>query len=214
MTTTVRFLMRSIPFPRRKDGSSLLLSLPIPGLGGLGRRHRCQRGESLMSLVIAMSVLAIGISALLSLLASTAYSAQRTQARDVATALADARMELYRDVPYTQIRLESTLIPTGTDPYVAAHSGDDTIPSSTGQVTGVSTGETACGSPTPSECTPTVTTIGSDHRSYRVDTYITYEAVSGGGTVKRVTVVVRPLTGTSLGGILARATSAFDVSSV
>src|SRR4051812_37338717 len=91
---------------------------------GLGQRLRCERGESLMSLVIAMAVLAIGISALLSLLAATAYSAERAQARDVATALVDARMELYRNLPYTQIRLESTLIPTGTDPYVTAHSGD------------------------------------------------------------------------------------------
>jgi hypothetical protein len=180
----------------------------------VGRRLRSDRGESLMSLVIAMSVLAIGISALLALLASTATSAQRAQARDVATALADARMELYRDTPYTQIRLESTLIPIGTDPYVTAHSADGTIPSSTGQVTGISTGETACGSPTPSECIPTVTTAGSDHRSYRVDTYITYGAVSGGGTVKRVVVVVRSVTGTTVGPVLSRASSAFDASSI
>jgi len=167
-----------------------------------------------VGLTIAMFVLAFGISALLALLASTAYSTQRAQARDVATALADARMELYRDTPYTQIRLESTLIPTGSDPYVTANSSDETIPSSTGQVTGVSTGETACGSPTPTECTPRVTTVGSDHRTYRVDTYITYGTVGGGGTVKRVVVIVRGMTGTAVGGILSRATSAFDPSSV
>ena len=183
-------------------------------VAGLARRARSERGESLMSLVIAMAVLAFGISALLSLLASTAYSAQRTQARDVATALADARMEEYRDTPYTSIRLESTLIPTGTDPYVTAHSADETIPSSTGQVTGTSAGETACGSPTPTECAPTFTTTGSDHRSYRVDTYITYATVSGGGTVKRVVVVVRQVSNGAVGSILARATTAFDATSV
>jgi len=177
-------------------------------------RLSSERGESLMSLVIAMMVLAIGISALLSLLASTAQSAQRVQARDVGTALANARMELYRDTPYAQIRLESTLIPTGSDPYVTAHSFDATIPSSTGQVMGASPGETACGSPVPSECMPTVTTLGTDHRNYRVDTYINYGAVSGGGTVKLVVVVVRSLTGTTADRIVSRAASAFDASSI
>jgi len=180
----------------------------------VGSRLRSDRGESLMSLVIAMAVLAIGISALLACLAATATSAQRTSGRDVANALADARMELYRDLPYTQIRLQSTLVPTGTDPYVTAHATDATIPSSTGQVTGVSAGETACGTPVPSECMPTVTTVGSDHRSYRVDTYITYGAVSGGGTVKQVVVVVRPLSGTTVGGVVSRTSSAFDASSI
>jgi len=180
----------------------------------VGARLRSERGESLMALVIAVCILGVGISALLSLLAATASSVQRSQGRDVATALANARMELYRNTPYAQIRLESMLIPTGADPYVTAHVADATIPSSTGEVTGASAGETACGSPTPPECMPRVTTLGTDHRNYRVDSYVTYGAVNGGGTVKLVVVVVRPLTGTTAGHVLSRATSAFDASSI
>ena len=168
-----------------------------------------------MSSLIAVTILGIGITGLLSLLASTAYSAERSMSRNVATTLADARMEVYRNTPYTQIRLLSTAIPTSpNDPYVTAHSSDETIPSSTGQVTGGSGSELACGTPTPSVCTPTKTVTGSDRRSYRVDTYIAYGTVSGGGSVKRVVVVVRSVTGSTVGRIVARATSAFDASSV
>jgi type II secretory pathway pseudopilin PulG len=179
------------------------------------RHFYSERGEGLLSSVVAIAILGVGITGLLSLLAATAYSAERSMSRNVATALADARIEVYRDTPYTQIRLQSTAIPTSpNDPYVTAHSRDETIPSSTGQVTGGSGSELACSTPTPSVCTPTQTVTGSDHQSYRVDTYIAYDTVSGGGTVKRVVVVVRSVRGSTVGSIAARAASAFDASSV
>ena len=54
---------------------------------------------------------------------------------------------------------------------------------------------------------------GPDHRSYRVDTYITYSTPTGGRQVKQVLVVVRDAAKTTL-PILARNASTFDQANV
>jgi hypothetical protein len=59
-------------------------------------------------------------------------------------------------------------------------------------------------------CDPSYTATGADHRSYRVDTYLYYDAPGGGTQLKTITVVVRPTD--NLGRSYARASSTFDSS--
>jgi hypothetical protein len=59
-------------------------------------------------------------------------------------------------------------------------------------------------------CDPSYTTTGPDHRSYRVDTYLYYDAPGGGAQLKTITVVIRPAA--SPARALARLTSTFDSS--
>jgi hypothetical protein len=60
---------------------------------------------------------------------------------------------------------------------------------------------------------PTQTVTGPDHRSYRVDTYITYVTPTDGRQIKQVFVVVRNAALTTL-PILARNASTFDQSNI
>jgi hypothetical protein len=70
---------------------------------------------------------------------------------------------------------------------------------------------TNCPANVPStSCDPSYTTTGPDHRSYRVDTYLYYDAPGGGSQLKTITVVVRPATGFTRPW--ARITSTFDSS--
>src|SRR5262249_13852938 len=72
--------------------------------------------------------------------------------------------------------------------YVTAHSSDSTIPASTPVCTtppgspnclvvGTSTGETPCGTG-PACAVPRQSLTGPDHRTYQIDTYITYTTPS------------------------------------
>jgi type II secretory pathway pseudopilin PulG len=183
-------------------------------LGRVRRLARDQRGESLIELMIALTFLAVALAALLSLLVSSNLSQQRAQRKGSAVALANARMELYRGIPYRSIRLAASTIPSVSDPYATASASDASIPSASGQVVGGAGGETACGSPTPPECAATQTVTGADGRTYRVDTYVRAVATPAGGTVKQVTVVVRQVVNGTVGPILGRVMSAFDASSL
>jgi hypothetical protein len=129
-----------------------------------------------------------------------------------ALTLADKQLELYNTLPNASIQLDASTIPTGSDPYVTAHSSDSTIPPSTGQVTGGS-GASCSSVSTPQPGCATQTVTGPDGRSYRVDTYIVSTQPNAGYTsraVKAVTVDVRSVTGGTVESIKARSFSAYD----
>lgn len=186
-------------------------------------RLRGAEGQGLIEVLISLTFLAIAVAAILSLMTAGAISLQRTGKRGTATTLAEKQLELYRSGAYTNIRLHSPLPTTGT--YVTAHSSDANIPAATACTTGVfanceavdaANSETACPtSPVPPECQASQSVTGPDHRSYRVDTYITYITPVSGATTgrqtKSVLVVVRDaaVSGTP---ILARVGSSFDQS--
>ena len=79
----------------------------------LRRRLADERGMGLVELLIAMTILAVAVGAMMSLYVSTARSMQRAGQRGTALTLAEKQMEIYRTVPFAQIRLDSTRIPTG-----------------------------------------------------------------------------------------------------
>ncbi len=183
----------------------------------VGRRAAAAAGFGLVELLIAMTILTVGIGALLAVFVSSAVSLQRAGQRGTALTLADTQMEAYRRVSFTGVRIDGTQIPaSGT--YVTANAADATIPPATGQALAGQNGDDACpgGSSDPPACLPVQTVTGPDGRQYRIDTYVDYvnndstlsiRTPASGLSLKRVTVVVRDAT---TGTILAREQSAFQ----
>ncbi len=189
-------------------------------IGFLGCRIRqlatSHDGFGMVELLIAMTILAVAIGALITTFVSSAVSLRRAGQKGTALTLADTQMEWYRRLSFAGIRIDGGLVPT-TGSYVTAHSTDATIPPSTGQAVAGQNGDSSCpnvGSE-PVACLPVQNVTGPDGRPYRVDTYVNYvnndstlsiATPATGLTLKRVTVVVRD----STGGIIAREQSAFS----
>ena len=184
-------------------------------LGRLVRRTARDDGFGLVELLIAMTMLAVAVGALLAVFTASAVSLRRAGQKGTALTLADTQMEKYRTRTFTSVRIDGTLIPTsGT--YVTANSTDSTIPPSTGQAVAGQNGDDDC--PTvdePPACLPVQNVTGPDGHTYRIDTYVNYvnndatlsiRTPASGLTLKRVTVVVRDAT---TGRIMARESSAF-----
>ena len=165
---------------------------------------REEGGFGLVELLIAMTVMLVGILAIFTMFQSGILQIKRASDVTTAGALADAQMEEFRAVKYDVIGMTSAAI-TAAD---ATYTGD--------------TAYRAPGTNQPDEAvtlasssySPIQTLTGADGGSYRVDTYITWESVqTSGGTpytgraVKQVTVVV-----SDGGKVLARVSSSFDQS--
>jgi type II secretory pathway pseudopilin PulG len=176
-------------------------------------RLRCERGFGLIELLMAMTMLNIGILALVAAFNSGAFALRKSGLASTASALADQQMELYRLNTYPTIFLDTTAEATARldstyncDIALNGCAGGGTT-QSTGTCTTL-TGET--GSPPP-RCNPSRTVLGPDRHRYRVDTYIVTQYPTGSGTSRQnklVTVVVRD--GNNLGTVLAREPSTFD----
>jgi prepilin-type N-terminal cleavage/methylation domain-containing protein len=163
------------------------------------RLRREQNGLGLVELLVAMSVLAIAISAQLAVFSSSYTSLSRANMKGTAVTLADKQMETYRTLPYTCIYLASA---TGDSTY----SGDSAYSAS--QITATNCSPNA--TPSTSSTTASQTVTGPDSRSYRVDTYIVSSTPTGGRALKKVTVVVHEVKNSVVGSVLARESSTFD----
>ena len=62
-------------------------------------------GQGIIELLISMVILAVGVGALLSVMAAGALSLQRSDQKGTALTLAENQLELYRGVSYPNIRL-------------------------------------------------------------------------------------------------------------
>ena len=121
-----------------------------------------------------MVILAVGVGALLSVMAAGALSLQRSDQKGTALTLAENQLELYRGVSYPYIRSRPRPWPASGSTYLTANSSDPTIPP------GTSTSE-VLDTPAPvlhrrrltALCAPVQTVTGPDHRRYEIDTYIT-----------------------------------------
>jgi type II secretory pathway pseudopilin PulG len=172
-------------------------------------RARAEAGLGLVELLIAMTILAVALLALVAAFSSGALTLQRASQTSTATALANQQMELYRGIKYCAIRLDDASIP-GSTPYTSdpAYSASQVLDTA------------ACGGTTPTctsvawpdPCNASQALSGPttpDGRAYRVDTYIEHETPAGGRQLKRVTIVVRD-SGDLTGTPLVRASSKFD----
>lgn len=189
------------------------------------RRLRRDEGQGLIELIVALTILAVGIGAVLTVLTASALSLQRSDQKGTALALAETQIELYRNVSFGEIRLadasfSAAPLTNGSDPYFTANGSDSSIPSGSksNQVTDLAAGSVPCGATPPPECQPVQTVTGPDHRLYRIDTYVTNVTPTSDGTssgtqvgnaIKQVTVIVRNAQIASL-PILARNSSTFS----
>jgi type II secretory pathway pseudopilin PulG len=157
---------------------------------------RREGGFGLIELLMAMTMLNIGLLAVVAAFSSGIVSINRAGRITTAAVLADGQMELYRALTYAAIRLEPSSIPGGA-PYTT-----DTAYSAS-QVTA------SCAGP-PDECNASRKATGADGKDYRIDTYIVNTTPTGGRTIKKVTVVVRDWNNLTL--TFARQVSNFDPS--
>jgi Tfp pilus assembly protein PilV len=176
----------------------------MDGRRAIAQRVGRQDGFGLVELLIAMTVMVVGIMAVFAAFSAGALSLQRAAKVATAGTVADKQMERYRAVPYTcapqpcsSIALDGALIP-GPAPYTtdAACGAAPSDCSAANQVTGAT-----CDLSTRPEACPSRTVAGADGKRYRVDAYIKLScAVPGdtppscGGssrTVKLVTIIVR-----------------------
>jgi len=192
----------------------------------------------MIELLMAITMLNVGILAIVAAFNSGALALSRASRASTATAIADGQVELFRGIKYTSILQDCTewnsaigdatytadtvyqgnLKPAGASPYWVAPKAPVGTVTNSGCTTSspwpAVTSSTACaatGSPAamPQSCDPSFLTSGPDGRSYRVDTYLYYDQPTNGGQIKVLTVVVRAAT--DLGHSLARATSTFDI---
>ncbi|MDQ2983453.1 MAG: hypothetical protein M3R70_05950 [Actinomycetota bacterium] len=169
-------------------------------------RAREESGFGLIELLMAVTILNIGIFAIFAAFNTGVVTIKRASEASTASVLADQQMELLRAVTYDKIALDTTLLGSTNNTYKCDSAlGTGSCPYSTsGEVT------MTC-SPVVNTCNPWRTTTGPDHRSYVVATYVLTENPSASArTVKKVTVVVRDSNITTR--VLARATSTFDCS--
>jgi Tfp pilus assembly protein PilV len=187
--------------PLKRDADSAYVHL----------RARDESGFGLLELLMAMVMLNVGILAIVAAFSSGNAALARASRISTASALADKQLESYRGLIYDNIVFitsewnaalaDSTY--TGDTAYTANMQSPVAPKALVGTVTNCPTNVPA------TSCDPSYTVTGPDHRTYRVDTYLYFDAPNG-GQLKTITVVVRPASGTTRPW--ARVTSTFDSS--
>src|SRR5919202_189289 len=143
-------------------------------------RLRRDDGFALIELLVALTVLTVGILAVASAFTAGTASLRRASRETTAATLADTQMELYRALTYSAIQLDTTA-EAATD---TAYKSDPALAGSPTKVLG------SCAT-LPPECNPSRAVVGPDGFRYRIDTYIVYTTPTNGRQAKDVTVVVR-----------------------
>ena len=163
---------------------------------------------------MAMTVLNVGILAIVAAFNAGALALSRASRQSTATAIADTQMELFRGIKYANIQQATSEWNSAVAD--STWTADTVYTSSTAMNSGSPTSPrklvptvATCPNSNANSCDPSFTTSGPDGRSYRVDTYLYYDTPSSySGQVKVITVVVR--NPNDLGRSLARETSTFD----
>jgi type II secretory pathway pseudopilin PulG len=198
-------------------------------------RLRREDGFMMMELLMAITIMAIALTALVAVFSSGITSMGGSSQRTTATLLADAQMETYRTMVYRDIGVDLDEATVGaldstytSDSACANPATGDTcaangVQNTETEPTGTPTTHVACSTldtwyPTTWPCVPsrpvssTSTPASPDGRLYRVDTYAFLAPAITTGSAQRseykeVTVVVRD--GRRLGTVLARESSDF-----
>jgi prepilin-type N-terminal cleavage/methylation domain-containing protein len=171
----------------------------------LSQRSHDEGGFGLIELLIALTVLAVGVLATVGLFESSLLHLGRATKITTAAAVGEQEMEQFRAVTYSAIGLEPTAFATAATN--ATYIGDGAC-ASTCMSAGPADGQTV--TVTGSPFAPSKTVTGADGKQYRADTYILWRSISGGRAVKDITIVVRELG--EDGKTWARISSSFDES--
>lgn len=177
----------------------------------MAARARGAEGFGLVELVISMTMLNVGILAIVATFNSGALALKRAGDVSTASVVADKQMELYRALEYTEIALDATEVATAnTDTVYQCDSANRIDPAGAcGGANQPAAITKSCPTMTP-QCDPRQTVRGPDQNQYLVDTYIVSQTPATGRPVKLVTIVVRKPTESRA---LARVSSTFDESS-
>ena len=175
-------------------------------------RARDESGFGLLELLMAMVMLNVGILAIVAAFSSGNAALARANRVSTASSLADKQLESYRGLIYDNIVFTTSewnaAIADSTYTGDTAYTTNMQAPVAPKALVGTLTN---CPTNVPTtSCDPSYTATGPDHRAYRVDTYLYYDAPGGSAQLKTVTVVVRPTSGTTRPW--ARVTSTFDSS--
>jgi type II secretory pathway pseudopilin PulG len=181
------------------------------------RRVSSEGGFGLVELLIALTVMALGISAIAAGFTSGIVALNRASRIGTAGTIADRQMEFYRGLPYTSIALGSNGVGTYTTDPAYPGSGNTITACASSCMLGTSSSEYAyCNAHPPATppafpeaCTPRQTPVtGPDGRSYRVDTFIGWYCGVGtlttSGTVGGVTYSSSSPGCISAGAVVAR----------
>jgi competence protein ComGC len=174
-------------------------------------RARGAEGFGLVELMISMTMLNIGLLAIVATFNSGALALKRAGEVSTASVVGDKQMELYRALEYTEIALDATEVTAANaDAVYQCDSANKIDPNGAcgGANQPVAITRT-CATLTP-QCDPRQTVTGPDQRQYLVDTYIVSQTPATGRPVKLVTIAVRKPGETAA---LARVSSTFDESS-
>ena len=175
-------------------------------------RARDESGFGLLELLMAMVMLNVGILAIVAAFSSGNAALARASRVSTAAALANRQMESYRGLIYDNVVFTTSEwnAAVADSSYTADTAYTTNMQSPVAPKALVGT-LTTCPTNVPAtSCDPSYTTTGPDHRSYRVDTYLYYDAPGGGSQLKSITVVVRSSTNTA--SSFARISSTFDSS--
>ena len=161
---------------------------------------------------MAMVMLNVGILAIVAAFSSGNAALARASQVSTATALANKQLESYRGLIYDNILFTTTewnaAIADSTYKADTAYTSNMQSPVAPKALVPTVTN---CPTNVPTTaCDPSYTLTGPDRQSYRLDTYLYYDAPGGGAQLKTITVVVRPSAFTTR--TFARVTSTFDSS--
>ena len=174
-------------------------------------RLRREDGFGLIELIISMTMLNIGILAIVAAFNSGALALKRAGEVSTGSVIADKQMELYRALKYTEIALDATsMTAANADTTYGCDTANKIDPVGACGGANQQTAVTKTCSPITPQCNPRQTVTGPDQRSYRVDSYIVWQTPATGRAVKLVTIVVRK---SGEAAALARVSSTFDESS-
>jgi type II secretory pathway pseudopilin PulG len=179
------------------------------------RRARNEAGFGLIELLMAITMLNIGILALVATFSSGSIALRRASQLSNAATLADTQLELFRGMKYSSIVQDTTewnsALADSTWTADSVYQNNMKTPiTAPKELVATATGGVCSGSPVPISCDPSRVVTGADGRSYRVDTYLYYDTPAGGQQGKVITVVVRDTAQTNRS--LARVSSSFDPS--
>ena len=146
--------------------------------------RREEGGFLLVEVVVAVTVLAIGLLALMAVYDAAIFSLRSAGKHTAASQLATDQLERYDSLAPAAVELDSAAYTTAkaSDPYYATDEAG--LAGASGTAVTVS----GCGSS--ANCQPVQVLVGSDRLSYRVETFIRDVTISG-QTERIVSVVVR-----------------------
>lgn len=174
-------------------------------------RLRSEQGFGLIELLIALTIMNVGLLAIVAAFSSGTVATAHAGRIATATTLADAQMEIYRALTYNWIGLDTAAATDATYKADTACTGggscQNVAPSNGASCASGGNVKTSF----PNACAPSRTFTGPDGHTYRLDSYVQQLAAVTTPLPQRarkqITLVVRD---PSAGLVLARQQSTFD----